>query len=128
MEERTSDKSRSGKGRRAVGNVGEDLAGEFLEKNGMKILKRNYTIRGGEIDLIALDKGQTLVFVEVKFRRNGEFGSGEEAIGPVKQKRLINAAERFIFDNDMGGFPARFDAVIIEGGKLRHIKNAFGEQ
>jgi len=75
-----------------IGKLGEDLACTYLAKLGYKIIERNFRIRGGEIDIIALD-GSTLVYVEVKTRSSFQFGRGEEAVTPVKIKFLERAAK-----------------------------------
>lgn len=80
------------------GELGERLAVEYLKKQGFKVLERNFRIRGGEIDIIALEyakvtKEKTLVFVEVKTRRSNEFGTPFEAITPWKLRALIKTAQ-----------------------------------
>jgi|SRR3989344_2563498 len=67
--------------------LGEKLAGEFLEKQGYKIIERNFRKGYGEIDIIALDK-KTLVFVEIKTKTSNAFGTPFEAITPFKIKAL----------------------------------------
>ncbi len=75
-----------------TGNKGKDLACTYLRKKGYEIIERNYRIRGGEIDIVAIDT-DTLVFVEVKARKTTKFGSSLEAITPWKIRSLIRAAE-----------------------------------
>lgn len=72
--------------KKQFGKRGEDLAANFLRKNGYRILERNFLIRGGEVDIIAQDK-DVLVFVEVKARYSHEFGLPAESITYFK---LIN--------------------------------------
>ena len=74
------------------GDIGEELACEYLLQNGYKILERNFRIRGGEIDIIALDGG-TLVYAEVKTRTSYRFGRPEESITLRKLKFLERAAK-----------------------------------
>ena len=74
------------------GKYGEDLACVYLKKAGYKILERNFRIRGGEIDIIAVDK-QTLVYVEVKPRSSHRFGLPEEAVTYRKMNFLKRAAK-----------------------------------
>lgn len=95
-----------------AGRKGEDLAVQFLKKNGFKIIERNFRIRGGEIDIIALDK-DALVFIEVKTRKSDEFGTPLESITPWKMKSLIKAAEFYKYTH--GNLPdlMRIDAVSI---------------
>ena len=118
---------------RAIGNVGEDYAVKILKKNKYKLIERNFTIRGGEIDIIAKD-GEYLVFVEVKMRKSTEFGRPSEFVGYSKQEHLRKAAVLYMKKTEYDG-PCRFDVVEIVGeinekGKLltkevNVIKNAF---
>jgi putative endonuclease len=80
---------------RRVGAWGENLAAEYLVAKGYEILARNARTEAGEIDLIARRAG-LLSFVEVKTRRNAKFGAPEEAITPVKQQRMADAAELWL--------------------------------
>ena len=110
----------------AAGKIGEDLAVLFLKKHGYKILER---IRGGEIDIIAVDD-DTLVYVEVKTRTSQIFGSPEEAVTPRKIKFLIRAAKFYRANRKNLGLPnlERIDVVAIELSsvrpRLKLIKNA----
>lgn len=96
----------------AEGKRGEDIAAEFLKKKGFKIIDRNFRIRGGEIDIVALEN-DTLVFVEVKTRTSERFGSALEAITPWKLRALIKTAEFYKLKHR--GLPdaMRIDAVAI---------------
>lgn len=98
---------------RAVGNRGEDLACTFLKKLGYRILERNFTIRGGEIDIIALE-GSDLVFVEVKARFSSEYGLAREAVTPWKLRALQKSALFYIQQIKWGDKPYRFDLVAID--------------
>lgn len=111
---------------RAIGNVGEEIAEKYLIAKGAKILDRNYTIRGGEIDLIA-ELNDTLLFVEVKLRRSNAFGSAYESITQAKQKRLSRAAKVYLQKNNLLDQKlARFDAILIlPDGTVDHIERAF---
>src|SRR3990167_6959320 len=71
-----------------TGRLGENMAAEYLRTNGYHILRRNYHVRGGEIDIIA-KQNQTLVFIEVKTRRQNAGGYPEEAGTPKKLKRTV---------------------------------------
>jgi putative endonuclease len=104
---------------RQIGNSGEDLACAFLKKQGYQILKRNFTIRGGEIDIIAKD-GEILVFVEVKARYSKEFGLAREAITPWKLKALQKSALFYIIQTKWGDKPYRFDLVAIDFDEKRY--------
>ncbi len=113
---------------RQVGNKGEDLACKYLKKQGYKILARNYTIRGGEIDIVAREK-DILVFVEVKARNSHEFGLPEESITPWKLRSLKKTALFYIQKIKWGFNPYRFDLLAIdyadskENPRINLIKN-----
>jgi putative endonuclease len=96
-----------------IGNSGEDLACQFLRKQGYKILERNFRIRGGEIDIIAKDK-ETLVFVEVKLRYGHEYGYAREAVTGWKMHFLQRAALFYLTSKKLGEVPYRFDLVAID--------------
>lgn len=96
-----------------TGNYGEDLACKFLQKLGYKILERNYRIRGGEVDIVAKDKG-TLVFVEVKTRYSKDFGPPAEAMTYWKIKALLKTARFYIQKINWGEKEYRLDFVGID--------------
>ena len=98
--------------RRKTGGAGEEAVCRFLEKNGYTVLARNYTVRGGEIDIIAA-KGEIIAFVEVKLRKEGALVSGEEAVNYSKRKHLIYAAERYMLQYGEGRC-GRFDVAAVE--------------
>ncbi len=104
------------------GRLAERHAAYFLTQRGYKILEHNYYTARGEIDLVARD-GDCLVFVEVKQRTSGRFGSPESALNPVKCKRLWLAAQRYLQVHPWGG-DVRFDVVALSSGKLRLYRNA----
>lgn len=110
-----------------IGSDGESLACKYIEKLGYQILERNFRIRGGEIDIIALD-GKELVFIEVKTRLTHEFGNPFEAITPWKIKFLLKAALFYIVKTNWGDKPYRLDAVGVDftsgpTPKIELIKN-----
>jgi putative endonuclease len=109
------------------GALAEEAATEFLIGRGFRLLDRNYRCRFGEIDLIMSDRG-TLVFVEVRYRRNKSFGGAVESITGAKREKLLRAARHYMAARKE--FPAcRFDAVLLNGDtqELEWIENAFGE-
>ncbi len=113
--------------RKILGQEGEDRAAKHLEKLGYKILERNYRSRAGEIDLIALHRGE-VVFVEVKTRTNNAYGAPELAVNPQKQRRMINTALGYIRSKKLHQVPCRFDVVAISAAKEQEvelIQNAF---
>ena len=91
----------------------------FLEKRGLQIREKNFRCRSGEIDLIAQDE-RYLVFVEVKYRKNGRSGSSFAAVGREKQRMFYLAVHGY-----REFPPCRFDVVGIDGEKIHWIKNAF---
>ncbi len=93
------------------GQAAERMAADFLQQRGLRVLHRNVRVRGGEIDLIALE-ASTLVFVEVRLRRQGGQVSAAESITPTKQARLIVAASTFLQQHPEHGTRAcRFDVL-----------------
>ena len=107
----------------------EDIAAEFLQRQGLELLVTNYRYRTGEIDLIMIDD-QTLVFVEVKQRRDSQFGRPEESVGMAKQAKLRRTAASYLQRHDRSqSWPCRFDVVAITGSPhapvCRWIQNAF---
>jgi putative endonuclease len=113
--------------KKILGQEGEDRAAKHLEKQGYKILERNYRTRVGEIDLIALHRGE-VVFVEVKTRTNNAYGAPELAVNPQKQSRMIKAALGYIRCKKLHQVPCRFDVVAISVAmeqEVEIIQNAF---
>ena len=111
--------------KRTVGSLYEEQAAEYLEKNGLRILERNFRSHAGEIDLIARD-GEYLVFVEVKYRRDSTQGEALEAITPAKQKTILKVAGAYLTLHHMSlQTPCRFDAVGINGDQLVWVRDAF---
>lgn len=116
---------------KTLGKFGEDEAVRYLRKNGYRILERNYSIKGGEIDIIARDD-EYFVFVEVKTRTNDDFGGGFSAVTYTKQQNIIRTAQSYLMRY---GEPAvSFDVISVNVKKalfgfktvsIEHIKNAF---
>lgn len=111
--------------RRTLGKEYEDRAAAFLESRGYKILERNFSSPGGEIDLIARD-GRYLVFVEVKYRADASRGNPLEAVGPAKQERIRRTAAWYLMKKGMAqDVPCRFDVVGILGKEMVLVADAF---
>lgn len=114
----------------ALGKYGEELASVYLKKVGYKIIERNFRIRGGEIDIIALE-GKTLVYVEVKTRTTKQFGEPEEAVTWWKLKFLERAAKFYRNNHSNLKLPEleRIDVLAIDltaaQPSYNLIKNAF---
>lgn len=107
----------------ARGREAESRAAAFLESRGLQVVARNFRVRGGEIDLVCQD-GRTIVFVEVRARSRSDFGSAGDSITPAKQRRLILAARHYLARH--GERDCRFDCVLIDGGRLEWLADAFG--
>jgi putative endonuclease len=95
-----------------LGLAGEQLAAEHLCRCGYTILHRNYRTRSGEIDIIARH-GQTVVFIEVKTRKNELFGSPAAAVTVRKQAQISRVAQEFLQREGLVACPARFDVVSV---------------
>ena len=107
-------KSGGANGTHRPGQHGEDAAARYLEGLGWTILERNYRMRTGEIDIVAKD-GETVVFVEVKERRDAYFHSGMDAVDPAKIRHLREAADMWFSERHVQA-PGRFDIVEIYAG------------
>ena len=118
--------------KRQIGNQAENLALQYLEKNGLKLIEQNYLTKIGEIDLIMLDNaGQNLVFIEVRYRKSTYFGSAIDTINSNKQTKIIRTAKYFLHcHSQYDDFICRFDVVGVESDlkypKIHWIKDAFG--
>jgi putative endonuclease len=108
--------------RQQTGAAGEDAAAEYLGKQGLAIIERNFRVRGGEIDLVCRD-GASTVFVEVRLRSRSDFGGAAASITPAKQARLIVAARHWLARH--GERPCRFDCLLIDAGQIEWIRDAF---
>ena len=111
----------------SIGQSGEETAVKILKKHGYKIIERNYRTRQGEIDIIAKD-GEYTCFVEVKFRKNDDFGDPGDFIDERKQQKIIKTAQYYAVKKGIYDTPMRFDAVLINAGKKSKaevIKDAF---
>ena len=112
-----------------IGNHAEQKAYDFLTKQGLKNLTRNYRCRMGEIDLI-MKEGANLIFIEVRFRKSSDYGQSFETVTRSKQQRIIKASLHFLKK-----YPkfqranCRFDVIGVDfKGKITWIKNAFTVQ
>lgn len=105
------------------GLAGESQAVQYLQKQGMQLVRKRYRASGGEVDAIMLDQ-DTLVFVEVKLRDHGGSGDGMMAVTRKKQRRIVNTALYYLAEHDHDG-PIRFDIVEITADGIQHIPDAF---
>jgi putative endonuclease len=106
------------------GRRGERVAARFLMRLGFDILARRYRAHSGELDIVAFEN-ETLIFLEVKTRRSGDFGEPWEFVDWQKQQILRRAAEQFIADHDLGKYSYRFDIVSVLGDEATLYRNAF---
>lgn len=108
-----------------TGRFGEDAAVKFLIKNGYTILERNYRAANGEIDVVAI-KDKKLSFVEVKSRKNTDFGYPAEAVTLKKQKKIIDAAKVFLLRfQDYNEISFDVCEVYLKERRINYIENAF---
>jgi putative endonuclease len=112
-----------------LGLSGEEAAVRYLRKNRFDILSRGFRFGRGEIDIIANDRG-TLVFIEVKTRRDVDCGLPEEAVTAAKQEQIRRVAGAFLALNRLENAPCRFDVLSLLRGadgayRIRHLRDAF---
>lgn len=108
------------------GQLGEDIAANYLVKKGYTLLTRNYKFGRVEIDAICEFK-EEIIFVEVKTRTSDQMAYPEQAVGKAKQKNIRIAAENYLEENNIT-FPVRFDIIaVVKGEKfeVEHIEDAF---
>ena len=106
------------------GAQAEQIAAQYLQKHGLKLIQANFHSRFGEIDLILRD-GETLIFAEVRQRSRGDFGGAAASIDAHKQKRLILTAQQYLASLPRTP-PCRFDAVLLDAANnIEWVKNAF---
>lgn len=98
--------------RKSVGQRGEDIAARYLQRNGFRILDRNVHLGRYELDIIARD-GDTIVFVEVKTRRNEDVAPPEENVDRTKQRHIRAAAHYYIERANDPSQYYRFDLVSV---------------
>ena len=117
--------------RKNTGASGEEMAAIFLISRGYRILDRNFRCKGGEVDIIARQAGTgTLVFVEVKTRRNLSYGVPQLAVNAFKQRQISKAALTWLSQKRLHDSDARFDviAILLDANgahTVEHIINAF---
>ncbi|MQN00565.1 MAG: YraN family protein [Lachnospiraceae bacterium] len=109
--------------KRDIGKEYEKLACDFLERHGQSIIERNYHCKVGEIDIIS-SEGDTLCFVEVKYRSSLRYGYPEETVDKRKQRKICRAALYYMTLHDYQG-KVRFDVVSIVPDRIRLLRNAF---
>jgi len=121
-----------------MGDRAEDMAKTYLQKKGLGFITQNYHSRRGEIDLIFQEGDKTLIFVEVKYRSDAQFGHADEMVTIHKQRKIIKAASAYLQEKKLTeAVIVRFDVVAIEPNKqatsndaesslsIQWIQNAF---
>ena len=110
-----------------LGKKGEELAVEFLQKNGYTILERNWRFKKAEVDIIA-QKNDVLAVVEVKTRSNNYFGDPQDFVNPKKIKLLVEAIHEYVTSRNLD-VEVRFDIIAILKNQYRfdieHLEDAF---
>ncbi len=106
------------------GDESEQLAQQYLIKQGLQAVEKNYPCKYGELDLIMRDQ-ETLVIIEVRYRKSSKFGGAEESITPTKQSRIIATTQHYLLVNKIKS-AIRFDVIAMSGNnEINWIKNAF---
>lgn len=110
-----------------LGKLGEDLAADFLRKEGYEIVERNWTFQKAEVDIIA-KKENVLAIVEVKTRSSIAFGDPQDFVNPKKIKLLVKAVDEYVSQTKVD-FTVRFDIVAVSKDatiyKIEHLQDAF---
>lgn len=124
------DSERSGKdprmNSRKKGSSYEEIAIQFLTERGIHIIKKNYRIRQGEVDLIGEDASH-LIFFEVKFRKNDKYGEPYEAVSVEKQRKICKVAEYYLV-RFRTKKQIRYDVISILDEKIYWYQDAFYHQ
>ena len=108
--------------KQARGREWEQAALDFLERQGLRLVERNFSCKGGEIDLV-MRAGPTLVFVEVRQRADARHGGAAASITPAKIRRLVHAAQVYL-QRLPATPPCRFDVVAIDGEQVAWLRDA----
>ncbi|RJQ47580.1 MAG: YraN family protein [Gammaproteobacteria bacterium] len=109
---------------RQRGAEAEQQAEMYLVQRGLRTVARNYRTLRGELDLVMQD-GETLVFVEVRYRKNTGFGGAAESVHRAKQQRVIAAAQHYLQRRRLMQSACRFDVMLLGRDKIDWIKDAF---
>lgn len=113
-----------------LGRWGQNRAESYLRRRGLRTIARNYAFSGGELDLVMADKDGTMVFTEVKTRRNEDFYPAIAAVNRKKRQKIIRTAKRFMSQFNLSQKPLRFDVITVvlgDSGRpvIEHYSNAF---
>ena len=106
--------------RAEIGAFGEQLAVDYLNQMGLRVLARNWRCRYGELDIIAADDAtRAVVFVEVKTRTGEQYGGVEQAVTPAKVRRLRRLAGLWLAQQQGSWASVRIDVIAIRIGRRR---------
>ena len=105
-----------------VGNLGEEIATEYIKKKKYVIIQRNFRCRYGEVDIVAKDNNE-YVFIEVKTRTSKKFGQPAEAVNQLKKKHIYNVTRYFLHRYKIENSLVRFDVIEVFLSKDRYRVN-----
>lgn len=114
---------------RSLGSRGEDIAAEYLRRQGLVVLSRNWRSKEGELDLVATD-GHRVVVAEVKTRSGTAFGAPADAVTPAKARRIRRLTGAWLARYRVGACEVRFDVLSVlwrpqARPLVQHIRDAF---
>ncbi|HEY4369708.1 MAG TPA: YraN family protein [Steroidobacteraceae bacterium] len=116
--------------RKEAGAAGEAAALEYLLRQGLQLIARNYRCKAGEIDLVMLD-GPSLALIEVRYRADTAFGGAAASVTYRKQRRIVMAARHLLMTRaELHRYPVRFDVIALaprqDRLQVQWLKGAFG--
>ena len=115
--------------RQNIGAEGEQIASDYLESKGFKIIERNYRCKRGELDIIAMEN-DILVFVEIKTRKPDYLKQPFVSVTRSKEKKVLSIADYYIYKNKIRNTRTRFDviSIVLDTPKpeIKHFRGAFG--
>jgi len=107
--------------RKRTGDIGENIAAEFLIDHGYTIIETNFHCQYGEVDIVA-EQDDCLIFVEVRTKKSLAFGTPEESITQAKKEKLILTAQTYLQENEDVPSNWRIDVVAVELNKNNSVK------
>jgi putative endonuclease len=111
--------------KREIGDKAEQQAEKFLCQQGYRLRQRNFLCKHGEVDLLMQSPEGDIVFVEVRYRKDNDFGGAVQSITPSKQKKLRRTAQFYLQQHKLSDVPCRFDVIAITGQSTQWIQDAF---
>ena len=110
--------------RHRAGALAESVAADTMRRQGYRVLEQRFRYRHSDVDLVAR-RGSLVVFVEVKSRTDGRFGTASEAVTARKQANVVRAASVWLSRHARPADAARFDVITVEGGHVEWVQDAF---